>query len=847
MVLSKDDPVDALSEALRVYLEHKAGATRESKEQLLQRHAGLRDLLEPLLAQDDAASPRLHAGLTLGDFRMLEPIGRGGMGEVWEAEQISLKRRVALKILNGQTFASPNALQRFRREALAGARIKHPYVVAVYAVGEHEGIHFIAQELIETRRTLGMQLRDLRARSALPAEHWRDTAERFARLADALQVAHDSGVIHRDIKPSNILLAADGAPKIADFGLALVEDALELSRTGELGGSPYYMSPEQANARAAEIDARSDVFSLGATLYETLTLSRAFDGDTVSQVLHKILVVDPPDPREIRSLCPRDLALICLKMLEKEPQRRYASMREVGDELRRFSNDEPIRAKPSSPWTRTVKWSRRNPVWAASTAIVCGALVVVSGLLFETHRARKAAESATTQALASESTAQREARTSARVIEFLLDAFNASRPEVARGYIPSARDVLDRGVERIERELVDPSDAGPRARLLASLGEVYSRLGFHQRAEELLREARGLGAATFGPLDKRTLAIAEEQIHALKDLGRPREAALVAREVFDARCALHGPDSEEALRAEGNLGFAEQASGDLDHAEPHLRHSIAGCEKLGVSAAPAMLNLGNLMRGRDRLDEARVMVQRAIDAYIAESGADDPDTLNAIEELGKIEGVSGNLARTQELLATTLAVRECIQGPNHPQALYTRAQLAITSMTDDLPATIAELREVYARCCASLGPADATSINIGTWLGSTLLRAHANAEAQDYLIGALEAVRANDTQQGLVVYVTLQQLADIEADGGHFDRGVSMLQEALDSAEHTSSNPFAIDLITERLVDWERVLGRDEDALAAARALLARTPPDHPKREQRAYLVEQLEASVEDH
>jgi tetratricopeptide (TPR) repeat protein len=717
----------------------------------------------------------------------------------------------------------------------------------VYAVGEHEGVHFIAQELVESRRTLSMQLLELRAQPVLPAGHWRETAERFGRLADALQVAHESGVIHRDLKPSNILLAADGTPKIADFGLALVEDALELSRTGDLSGSPFYMSPEQANARPADIDERSDVFSLGATLYEALTLSRPFDGDTVSQVLHKILVVDPPDPREIRSLCPRDLALICLKMLEKEPARRYASMGEVADELRRFTNNEPIRAKPSGLWTRTAKWSRRNPVWAASSAIVCGALVVVTGLLFENHRARTAAEAATAQALASERVAQREAQTSTRVVDFLLEAFNASRPDVARGHLPSARDVLDSGVERIQRELTDPADAGPRARLLESLGQVYSRLGFHQRAAELLREARTLGAATFGPADERTLTIAEEQVHALKDLGRPREAAIVARDVFEARRAAHGPDSEEALRAEGNLGFAEQASGDFEHAEPHLRHSIAGSEKLGLSTAASLLNLGNLMRGRDRLDEAREMVQRAIDAYVAESGADDPDTLNAIEELAKIEGMTGNIARTQELLASTLAMRECIQGPRHPQTLYTRAQIALTHMTDDMPGTIQELREVYARSCASLGPADATSINIGTWLGTMLLRAHADAEAQDYLIATLDAVRANDTQQGLVIYVAMQALADVQADHGRFDLGVSMLEEAIDSAEHTSSNPFAIDLMSERLIDWERALDRDQDALVVARALLARTPADHPRFGWRADLVLQLEASVADH
>mgnify|MGYP002777279695 CR=1 FL=1 len=383
---------DQLGEALRVLNEHRASGAL-SDEQLLARHPDLRELLEALLEDSPASAPQaVRPGALVGDFELVERIGAGGMGEVWKARQRSLQRDVALKLLIGQRFASAQALERFRREALAGARLRHQAIVGVHAVGEAQGVHFIAQELVEGGRTLAHELRELRELPHPPAEHWRRTAERFALLADALEAAHKAGILHRDIKPSNILLERNGAPKLADFGLARVEGELELSRTGDMWGSPFYMSPEQAAAQRVELDGRSDVFSLGATLYETLALVKPFDGDTVTQVLTKILADDPVDPRQHRSLCPRELALICLKMLEKEPARRYASMLEVAADLRRFLAHEPIHARPASPLQRAVKWTRRHPAASSSAGIGAAALIVVSALLFEQARTAHALE-----------------------------------------------------------------------------------------------------------------------------------------------------------------------------------------------------------------------------------------------------------------------------------------------------------------------------------------------------------------------------------------------------------------------------------------------------------------------
>lgn len=305
------------------------------------------------------------------------------MGAVWEAEQLSMKRRVALKLLLPQFAPTRDMRARFQREAEAGGRLAHPGIVQTHAVGEHEGVQYIAQELVAGSRSLSDELDAWRRAGEQPPEHYRRLAELFVQLADALGSAHENGVVHRDVKPGNVLLTAEGTPKLADFGIALVEDALTLSTTGQLLGTPYYMSPEQASARRGVIDQRSDVFSLGATLYEALTLRRPFEGDTWQQVCQQILSVDPPDARSIRSRVPRDLSVICQKAMEKRSDQRYASMREFAGDLRRHLGDETILARAPGPVRRTVKWTRRHPVLTTSAVLVVLALSVVASLMLE--------------------------------------------------------------------------------------------------------------------------------------------------------------------------------------------------------------------------------------------------------------------------------------------------------------------------------------------------------------------------------------------------------------------------------------------------------------------------------
>jgi len=329
------------------------------------------------------STPAMALDQVLGDFRLVRKLGEGGMGQVWEAEQISLGRSVALKLMPSDRVLSEVQLALFEREAQAGGRLHHPNIVSVLAYGETDGMPFIAQELVGNGRTLKDVIQEARLGHEVADDWYQRIATFFSSCASALQVAHDAGVVHRDLKPANILVATNDRPMIADFGLARVSGVASISRTGELAGSYCYMSPEQTMAKRIEVDERTDIFSLGTTLYEALTLQRAFDGDSQQQISQGILWTDPPDPRTVRSKVPRDLAVICAKAMEKRPRDRYPSMAELAADLERTLAHQPIRARPAGPLLRAGKWARRHPTRSVAVTLTGVALVAISLLALQ--------------------------------------------------------------------------------------------------------------------------------------------------------------------------------------------------------------------------------------------------------------------------------------------------------------------------------------------------------------------------------------------------------------------------------------------------------------------------------
>jgi predicted Ser/Thr protein kinase len=313
----------------------------------------------------------------IGDYELQEEIGRGGMGVVYKARQVTLNRTVAVKMIIAGVYAGPDERRRFQREAEAAAQLRHPNIVAIHEVGEHEGRSYFSMDYIEGQ-TLSAQLKE----GKLPPAR---AAALVKTLAEAVHFAHQRGTLHRDLKPQNILIGTDGQPHILDFGLARpVEREAGLTRTGDVMGSPSYMPPEQATGRIGDIGPATDVYALGAILYEAITGSPPFTGETAMEVLSQVIDNEPSPPRKVNPAVPADLETICLKCLEKRPERRYHSARALAEELERFLNFEPILARPASRLRKGWSWAQRNPwVFAAGFGLATLVLVCVAYGLWE--------------------------------------------------------------------------------------------------------------------------------------------------------------------------------------------------------------------------------------------------------------------------------------------------------------------------------------------------------------------------------------------------------------------------------------------------------------------------------
>ncbi len=343
----------------------------------------------------------------IGDFEILGEIGRGGMGVVYRARQISLNREVALKVLAGLSADDPRAVERFTKEAKAAARLHHTNIVPVYAQGCENGQFFYAMECIEGQSLDRVMREDrsfeksaststaaatiklsesavlnsavatmLRARG--PSRDFKRIARLIAEVADALAHAHSHGIVHRDIKPQNLLLGADDRLHVTDFGLARILDEPGLTRTHEMLGTPAYMAPEQIRA-GSKIDARTDVYALGVTLYELLTRERPFKAETYSQLIDSILNREPRAPRSLDSRVPADLETICLRAMEKSPSARFSSAGEMARDLRRFADDFPIQSRRIGPLGHAIRWFRRNPY--RSAALLATVVLLMTGLV----------------------------------------------------------------------------------------------------------------------------------------------------------------------------------------------------------------------------------------------------------------------------------------------------------------------------------------------------------------------------------------------------------------------------------------------------------------------------------
>jgi WD40 repeat protein/tRNA A-37 threonylcarbamoyl transferase component Bud32 len=319
----------------------------------------------------------------LGDYELLEEIARGGMGAVYRARQISLKRMVAVKVLLAAEFANKTSVERFRREAQAAASLNHPNIVSIYEVNDRDGEPYFAMELVE-----GRNLAEVAREAPVPV---RRAAEWIKTVAEAVQFAHEHGVLHRDLKPSNVLVDKFDVPHITDFGLAKrVEEDTDLTMTGQVLGTPNYMPPEQAEPKRGPTTAASDVYSLGAMLYHLVTGRAPFLSQTVQATLRQVLEQEPVSPRLLNIAVPRDLETIILKCLEKDPVRRYETAKGLAMDIQRHLSNEPIVARPQSSVYRFQKLVRRNKLAFAAGGAIAAALVIgLVGIFWQWRQAER--------------------------------------------------------------------------------------------------------------------------------------------------------------------------------------------------------------------------------------------------------------------------------------------------------------------------------------------------------------------------------------------------------------------------------------------------------------------------
>jgi serine/threonine protein kinase len=600
----------------------------------------------------------------LGDFRIVGELGRGGMGVVYEAEQLSLGRRVALKVLPFAATLDPRHLQRFRNEAQAAAHLHHPHIVPVFAVGCERGVHYYAMQLIDGQ-TVAALLRALRggtppaaagaAESTLPyapqdypppaqaaatprpaplsteraidsRDYFRNVARLGVQAAEALDHAHQSGVVHRDVKPANLMVDGRGHLWVTDFGLARFQADANLTLTGDLVGTLRYMSPEQALARRGVVDHRTDVYSLGATLYELLTLEPAFPGDDRADLLRRIAQEEPSAPRRRNRAIPRELETIVLKAMARNPAERYATAQDLADDLQRFLDDKPIQARRPSPGQRLARLARRHKYWvgaAVGVLLLALAGLSVSNVLVWRERQR----------------AERRSQRARQVVNDMYTRFaekwlaeEAGMEEVQREFLLKALAFYE---ELSAEEGGNPAVRYETGMAYRRVGDIQRKLHQFDKAEQAYRQAvtvleRLVADAPGVPEYRQELALAHHNRgNLLREVRRAEEserAWRLAREIRTELARQH-PDvpgyQRDLAGSSNNLAIRLTDTAKPDEAEETYREALAVLTRLAAEhpgtgeyrydLGRGHTNLGLFLAKRKRPGEAELEYRKSIE------------------------------------------------------------------------------------------------------------------------------------------------------------------------------------------------------------------------------------------
>ncbi len=625
-------------------------------------------------------------GAVIGSYHLLQPIGQGGMGEVWLAEQKqAVRRRVAIKLIKAG-MDTREVVARFEAERQALALMDHPGIAKVFEAGSTpQGRPYFVMEYV-----IGMPITDYCDKHKLTT---RERLELFIRACDAVQHAHQKAIIHRDLKPSNILVSeVDGkpTPKIIDFGVAKataqpLTDRSMVTRIGSIIGTPAYMSPEQADSRGEDIDTRTDVYSLGVILYELLisALPHDFRNLRFDEVVHKLREDEAPKPStKLRTLGeqstttarnrrtePRmlarqlrgDLDAITLKAIEKDRSRRYGSPSELGEDINRHLRNEPVTAHAPSVAYHARKYIRRHRL---GVAVAAAAVVVLAAFaLAQALQLRRIT---------------RERDRADRITAFMTSMFKVSNPSEARGNSITAHEVLDKASSEVNTGLA--RDPELQAQMMQVMGTVYANLGLYPRAESLLRRSAEIRRSVLGPAHPDTLRSMSDLAVVLFEEGHYAETEKLQRQNIEILRRSLGPEHPDTLKSMNNLANALRAEGRYPEAETLLRQVFdIRRRKLGLDHPDTVAPLNNLaivVRDQGRYAEAEQLERQVLEIWRRTLGPEHPNTLKSMDNLAGTLEQEGRFAEAEQLSRQSLDVERHVLGQDHPQTLRAMMNLA---------------------------------------------------------------------------------------------------------------------------------------------------------------------------
>lgn len=575
----------------------------------------------------ELAASDLKWSFAIAGYEILGELGKGGMGVVYKARQVALSREVALKVIRSRELATDTERIRFQNEAEAVASLDDPHIVPIYEIGRVKGLPFFSMKLI-SGASLDHRLADFAADP-------RRAARIVLQVAHAIHHAHQRGVLHRDLKPANILIDDHGEPHVTDFGLAKkINSDADLSHPGLIVGTPSYMSPEQVSGSKALLTTATDVHGVGTILYAMLAGRAPFAGTTLVETLDKVREAPPEPPSLKNPKVDRDLETICLKCLEKEPCRRYASAQALADDLDRYLAGLPIHARPVGRIVRLAKWCRRNKAQTAlALLVVCSFLGGFAGVAWKWREA--------------ESERKKTETINQLLNQRLLSAASPENDPLGKNL--TVRELLDRASAQLGGWLEGQPEI--EAAVRETLGGAYLALGQYDRAADHLKIARRLNHEQQGPHALATLRVTNLLGVLLVQTGEFDQAvALLRKNLAAARHDLGG-DDPVALEAAERLGQALLAQGETDQAEAVLKQNVADRRRVLARDHPDTLRsvyrYSRVLLALGRLDEAEEYAFAYAHSVQCSRGANHPDIILALKNQAEIFKAQGNHAQAE--------------------------------------------------------------------------------------------------------------------------------------------------------------------------------------------------------